>query len=235
MSSIFRVHGAAVAACIFGLSFLMVVVGCGRKAPQGKAAPSPVRSPQKIPASDAPRAQSSTEIPTSVDPCTLANKEFKIDLAPNVPMEFVGISSGSFMMGNNQLGVRRQQQRIAKPFYLSKCEVTQEQWQAVMGNNPSLHKGPPKRPVERINWDDCQAFLQKLNEKFADTGMQFGLPTEAQWEWACRAGTTLRVDSTDNPDKINEFGWIGTNSALETHPVAEKKPNNTAASGRIGG
>ena len=78
---------------------------------------------------------------------------------------------------------------ITKAFYLGKYEVTQEQWEAMMDGNPSLFKDP-KNPVESVRWDDCQAFLSKLNEKLGEGGVTFSLPTEAQWEYACRAGTT---------------------------------------------
>lgn len=209
---------------VCSMIFLSAIGGCSRKKKQPTVESKPTASGMPARAGGV-KEQHPAEMPTSVKPFTLAEKEYKIELAPGIAMEFAGIPPGTFMMGNNRLGIRRHEEKIAKPFYLGKYEVTQEQWQAVMGNAPSLHKGPPKRPVERINWDDCQAFLQKLNEKFGDSGMRFGLPTEAQWEWACRAGTTMRIDSTDNPDKISEYGWFGTNSGLETHPVGEKKPN----------
>jgi len=225
MRSYRRIDPVFLAVLIGGLLLLPSQTGCSRKTKQPAAdSKRPVSGVSARPAGS-PKEQHAAEIPTTVEPFTLAEKEYKIELAPGIAMEFVGIPPGSFMMGNNRLGIRRHEEKIAKPFYLGKYEVTQEQWQAVMGTTPSLHKGPPKRPVERINWDDCQTFLQKLNEKFGSTGMRFGLPTEAQWEWACRAGTTMRIDSTDNPDKIEEYAWLGTNSSLETHPVGEKKPN----------
>jgi len=210
---------------IGGIAFSSSFGGCSRKAKQPAVGAKPAAPGGVAPAASGAKEKHAAEIPTTVEPFTLGEKEYKIDLAPGIVMEFVGIPPGSFMMGNNRQGIRRHEEKITKPFYLGKYEVTQEQWQAVMGTTPSLHKGPPKRPVERINWDDCQAFLQKLNEKFGNSGMRFGLPTEAQWEWACRAGATLRIDSTDNPDKIEEYAWLGTNSGLETHPVGEKKPN----------
>ena len=95
-------------------------------------------------------------------------KELTVDLAGGVKMEFVLIPAGSFMMGDEKgLAWEKPVHKvtITKPFYLGKYEVTQEQWQAVMGSNPSDFKGP-KNPVEQVSWDDCQAFLAKLNEKF---------------------------------------------------------------------
>ena len=113
--------------------------------------------------------------------------------------------------------------RITRPFYLGKHLVTQEQWEAVMGNNPSHFKGP-KNPVEQVSWDDCQASLTKLNAKVRPGG-KFALPTEAQWEYACRAGSTTRYCFGDEESRLGEYAWYGANSGSKTHPVGEKKPN----------
>ena len=115
--------------------------------------------------------------------------------------------------------------RITKPFYLGKYLVTQEQWEAVMGNNPSNFKGP-KNPVEKVSWDDCQEFLEQAQcEDSAARAGKFRLPTEAQWEYACRAGARRSIASA-----TTSRGWANTrgtttNSGSKTHPVGEKKPN----------
>jgi formylglycine-generating enzyme required for sulfatase activity len=93
-----------------------------------------------------------------------------------------------------------------------------------MGDNPSYFKGP-KNPVERVSWDDCQAFLGKLNEKYGSAGVKFSLPTEAQWEYACRAGSTTRYSFGDDEKSLGEYAWYAGNSGGRTHPVGEKKPN----------
>jgi formylglycine-generating enzyme required for sulfatase activity len=111
---------------------------------------------------------------------------------------------------------------ITKPFYLGRYEVTQEQWQAVMGDNPSQFKGP-KNPVTNMSWEDCQAFLDKLNGKFG--AGKFQLLTEAQWEYACRAGSTTRYCFADDESELGEYSWYAANSDRKTHPVGEKKPN----------
>ena len=113
---------------------------------------------------------------------------------------------------------------ITKPFYLGKYEVTQEQWEAVMGSNPSNFKGP-KNPVEQVSWDDCQEFLDKLNAKAGGQGGKFVLPTEAQWEYACRAGSTGKFCFGDDEKQLGEYAWYDENSDSKTHPVGEKKPN----------
>ena len=109
--------------------------------------------------------------------------EAKIDLGKGVKLEMVLIPAGKFMMGypgkDNEV-------TLTKPFYMGKYEVTQEQWQAVMGSNPSDAKGL-KLPVNNVTWNDCKDFARKLNAK---TNGGYRLPTEAEWEYACRAGTT---------------------------------------------
>ena len=114
--------------------------------------------------------------------------------------------------------------RITKPFYLGKYLVTQEQWEAVMGNNPSNFKGP-KNPVEEVSWDDCQQFLDKLNDKIGPAEASSQLPSEAQWEYACRAGSTTRYCFGDDESGLGEYAWYDGNSGGKTHPVGEKKPN----------
>ena len=102
--------------------------------------------------------------------------------------------------------------RITKPFYLGKYLVTQEQWEAVMGNNPSHFKGP-KNPVEQVSWDDCQQFLEKLNAKPSPGGQgSSACPREAQWEYACRAGSTTRYCFGDDESKLGEYAWYDENS-----------------------
>jgi formylglycine-generating enzyme required for sulfatase activity len=114
--------------------------------------------------------------------------------------------------------------RITKPFYLGKYLVTQEQWEAVMGNNPSHFKGP-KNPVEQVSWDDCQQFLRQAQREVGVRGGKFQLPTEAQWEYACRAGSTTRYCFGDDESGLGEYAWYDKNSGNKTHPVGEKKPN----------
>jgi len=162
-------------------------------------------------------------------PATLAGKETSVDLGNGVKLEMVLIPAGEFLMGSpdadkdGQIGEQPQHRvRISKPFYLGKYLVMQEQWQAVMGNNPSQFKGP-KNPVEQVSWDDCQQFLEKLSAKVG--GGKFRLPTEAQWEYACRAGSTTRYGFGDEESGLGEYAWYDANSGNTTHPVGEKKAN----------
>ena len=115
----------------------------------------------------------------------------QVDLSKGVKLEMVLIPAGKFMMGSPESEVGRKENEtqhevtLTKPFYMGKYEVTQEQWQAVMGNNPSRTKGA-KLPVTNVSWNDCQDYIKKLNAK---TNGGYRLPSEAEWEYACRAGT----------------------------------------------
>jgi formylglycine-generating enzyme required for sulfatase activity len=110
---------------------------------------------------------------------------------------------------------------LTKPFYMGKFTVTQEQYQAVMGSNPSHFKGKDN-PVEQVSWEDAQAFLKKLSEQ---TKQALRLPTEAEWEYSCRAGTTTMYYSGDTEADLARVAWYDGNSKSTTHPVGQKEPN----------
>ena len=106
-------------------------------------------------------------------------------------------------------------------YYIGKTEVTQALWEAVMGSNPSYWKGD-NLPVESVSWDDCQEFIRKLN---ALTGQNFRLPTEAEWEFACRGGNNSRGYKYSGSNYIDNVAWYWDNSGKKIHPVATKSPN----------
>jgi formylglycine-generating enzyme required for sulfatase activity len=145
---------------------------------------------------------------------------------PECP-EMIELPAGSFDMGSDKDKPDEQpvhRVTIAKPFAIGKTEVTQAQWQAVMGGNPSSFATcGDSCPVEQVSWDDAQAYIKKLNAK---TGKQYRLPTEAEWEYACRAGTQLEYCGSDNADSVS---WNDFNSGSfffnTPHPVATKKAN----------
>lgn len=110
---------------------------------------------------------------------------------------------------------------ISHLFWMAKTEVTQAQWEAVMGSNPSKFKGMDL-PVENVSWEDAQAFIAKLNSKqILPQGWKFALPTEAQWEYASRAGEKGPYSG----GSLDEVGWYDGNSSSATHEVGQKKPN----------
>ena len=164
----------------------------------------------------------------------------KVNLPGGHILEMVQIEPGTFIMGSpaNELGcydVEKQHQvTLTKRFYLGKYPVTQKEYQAVMGNNPSYFKGD-NLPVEKVSWDDAKRFCSKLNDLKRNelpAGYRFDLPTEAQWEYACRAGMTtalnngLNLTSKDGRcPHLDEVAWYGENSDRKTHPVGQKKPN----------
>ena len=115
------------------------------------------------------------------------------------------------------------QVRITKPFYLGKYEVMQDQYKAVMGQNPSEFVGG-NQPVEMVSWDNAVAFCKKLSAKL---GRNVRLPTEAEWEYACRAGTQTRFYWSDDPNysSVGDYAWYDKNSGRQTHGVGQKKPN----------
>jgi formylglycine-generating enzyme required for sulfatase activity len=172
-------------------------------------------------------------------------------LPGDIKLEMVKIPAGTFTMGADEYANEKPKHQVnLQEFYLGKYPVTQEQYQAVMGNNPSNFKDDPKNPVEEISWDNAQAFCKKLNQL---TGKKYRLPTEAEWEYACRAGTQTRYYFEDDAAKLGEYAWYGDNSGdsfldsikmwdadpkwenyykklmdnnCKTHPVGQKKPND---------
>lgn len=106
-------------------------------------------------------------------------------------------------------------------YYIGKYEVTQAEWKAVMGSNPSNFKGD-NLPVENVSWNDCQTFIRKLNSL---TGKNFRLPTEAEWEFAARGGNNSRGYKYSGSNDIGSVAWYDDNSGSKTHPVGQKSPN----------
>ena len=140
--------------------------------------------------------------------------EEQIDLGKGVKLEMVLIPAGKFMMGSPASEVGRvdnetqHEVTLTKPFYMGKYEVTQEQWQAVMGNNPSTRTKGAKLPVTNVSWNDCQDFIKKLNAKMNGG---YRLPTEAEWEYACRAGSKTAYAFGDSITKSDvSFGKDST-------------------------
>ncbi len=140
---------------------------------------------------------------------------------PNVTIEMVSIPNGTFNMGSTSSESNEDEcpmHTVAlSTFQIGKYEVTQGQWKAVMGSNPAHFPKGDNYPVENVSWDDAQAFIQKLN---AMTGKRFRLPTEAEWEYACRAGT-----SGERYGNLDAIAWHSSNSGASTHPVGQKKAN----------
>ncbi|MDR1165999.1 MAG: formylglycine-generating enzyme family protein [Deltaproteobacteria bacterium] len=146
------------------------------------------------------------------------------EVTNSIGMEFVLIQPGTFTMGSEEWtdASPRRQVSITKPFYLGKFPVTQKEWETVMGSNPSSFKGSDN-PVETISWDDARIFLAKLNA--LEKTERYRLPTEAQWEYAARAGATSEYILGDTIENLDDYAWHADNSDKSTHPVGLKKPN----------
>jgi len=147
----------------------------------------------------------------------------------SIGMEFLKIPTGEFMMGSPSDEKRRLEREgpvhkftIEKPFYLGTFEVTQEQWREVMDDNPSSFKGD-NLPVDSVTWNEAQEFIRKLNQKEGTD--KYRLPSEAEWEYACRAGTTTRYSFGDDESILSDYAWNNKNSRSKPHPVGQKKPN----------
>lgn len=148
----------------------------------------------------------------------------KTFISSSTGMEFVLIPAGEFMMGSEEKANEEpiHKVKIKKPFYLGKYPVTQKQWKTIMGSNPSIFKGE-NLPVQGVSWYNAQAFIDKFNEK--EHTYKYRLASEAEWEYACRAGTETRFSFGDDESKLNEYAWYDENSGGVTHPVGQKKPN----------
>jgi formylglycine-generating enzyme required for sulfatase activity len=147
--------------------------------------------------------------------------------------EMVVIPAGSFVMGTpdtvksgpNDSGNDKEKPARTlqmKSFSLGKFEVTQTEWVAIMGNNPSENEGK-NFPVDHVSWEMAQRFVEKLSQL---TGKQYRLPSEAEWEYAARAGTSKEYYDSDEMDSLDAYAWFNANSGKEVHTVGEKKPNH---------
>lgn len=147
----------------------------------------------------------------------------------SIGMKFVLVPAGSFIMGENPpyAGGKDDEKPaheviISKPYYMGIHEVTQGQWKQVMGDNPSRHQGL-ENPVDSVSWNDAMEFIRRLNAR--EKHSRYRLPTEAEWEYAARAGTKTPYFFGDDPALLPVHAWITENAGVVTHPVGQKKPN----------
>jgi formylglycine-generating enzyme required for sulfatase activity len=170
-----------------------------------------------------------TPVPVAPEECKgpKEGEKWVADLGDGVQIEFMPVAAGSFQMGSesgypNELPVHSV--TLSKPFWMGKTEVTQAQYQRVMGCNPACFNDP-QNPVEQLNWNDAMEFCRKLTalERQAGhlpEGWEYTLPTEAQWEYACRAGTT-----GDYAGELKAMAWYDRTSKNKTQPAGTKQPN----------
>jgi len=207
---------------VLGMLGLMVsFAACGQRG----AGPKQTKTPED--------RQADTEQPAT-------DVGFAVEITNSIDMKLALIPAGEFVMGTRKEQIDRiiglypdakrewfedecppHRVRITKPFYLGVCEVTQGEYEKVMGKNPSGFQGA-SNPVETVSWAEAVEFCKRLSAK---EGKTYRLPTEAEWEYACRAGTTTLYGFGDDPATLGEYGWNRDNSGRKTHPVGEKKPN----------
>ncbi len=194
---------------------VVVVVMCGCDQEQRKTLrPPPGPSKQEMLTEMFPDP---TPVATPVEDMELPES------ADSIGMEFKLIPAGTFIMGE---GDQAHEVTLTKPFKMGIHEVTQAQYEQVMGVNPSEFKGA-NNPVENVSWDDAVVFCRRLSELPAEkaAGNVFRLPTEAEWEYACRAGTTTKYSFGDDESDFGEYAWYGDKYGDKHYPVGSKQPN----------
>jgi formylglycine-generating enzyme required for sulfatase activity len=154
------------------------------------------------------------------------------ELTNSIGMKFRLIQPGTFMMGSpaseagRDSNERQHQVTLTQPFYMGIYPVTQSEYARIMGSNPSYCKGD-RHPVEKVSWEDATEFIQKLNGLSEEraAGRVYRLPTESEWEYACRAGSSTAYCFGEDEARLGEYAWYGKNSGNKTHPVGQKAPN----------
>ena len=171
------------------------------------------------------KAESKKDENPEIDTDKLATgTERTIKLPGGATMEMIWCGPGTFMMGSPLTETGRFEDELIHPvtltkgFWLGKYEVTQEQWESVMGENRSRFKAPD-RPVDGVSWEDCQGFIRKVNVALGGVAR---LPTEAEWEYACRAGSVTPVAGSGH---LNDMAWYDRNSGSQTHAVGKHQAN----------
>lgn len=151
--------------------------------------------------------------------------EFKVG---SCSFNMIRVEHGTFMMGATKEQERAfgnekpiHQVTLTNDYYIGETQVTQALWKAVMGKNPSRFHGD-NLPVENVSWNDCQSFIQRLNNK---TGKTFRLPTEAEWEYAARGGKKSRNTQYSGGNNVNDVAWHNGNTGRKDHPVKTKQAN----------
>ncbi|MFN7635973.1 MAG: SUMF1/EgtB/PvdO family nonheme iron enzyme [Pseudanabaena sp.] len=170
-----------------------------------------------------PKASSSVTPQPAHSPLSTSGNSLILDCGNGVKLELVKVAAGSFNMGSNEINNAKPMHRVnLHEFFIGKYSVTQAQYQAVRGKNPLNFKGA-QDPVENVSWHDAVKFCEKLAKRI---GQKVRLPTEAEWEYACRAGSTRKYCFGDDVNKLYSYAWCGVNSRGKPHTVGEKLANS---------
>jgi formylglycine-generating enzyme required for sulfatase activity len=159
----------------------------------------------------------------------------RMDLGNGVSMMLMAIpphclTSDDGIAGDQSASTTSPPPAANQGFLIGRVEVTQQQFEAVMGENPSQFRGDPSRPVDSVSWHDAIAFCAALTKQQRDNGsivapVRFTLPSEAQWEHACQAGSSENTASIDDKERLGLYAWYHSNAGGETHPSGQKAPN----------
>ncbi len=175
-----------------------------------------------------PRIDTPDKVQPSQDPAPGSSSNIPAAELEELTGTFVLVQGGSFDMGctPEQQGCFPDEKPVhqvtVNSYYIGRYEVTQAQWQAVMGNNPSFFQGCDQCPVESVSWEDVQDFIRRLNER---TGRNYRLPTEAEWEFAARGGNNSLGYQYAGGSNLGDVAWYEGNAGGKTHPVGQKRPN----------
>jgi formylglycine-generating enzyme required for sulfatase activity len=190
----------------------------------------PVISAPPLPLSETLAREVETKTAISNRPITGHN--FSLPLGGGVSLEMIWIPAGEFIIGSYQPGSRLPTRvRLSSGYWIGKTPVTQAQWQALMGANPSYFKHSGlNAPVENVSWYDVVRFTQKLTqwqqqEGHLPKGYLYSLPSDTEWEYAVRAGSATRWSFGEEEWRLQDYAWFDRNSRNQTHPVAQKLPN----------
>jgi len=209
------------------LGLLVLFAGCGQR---GVALDEPKEPPVAVPLDPAATKNLQQEIANAKkhQRATVDDLGVPVEITNSIGMKLALIPAGEFAMGSPESDDHATESekpqhkvRITKPFYLGVHEVTQAEYEKVTGENPSRFIGA-SNPVEHVSWHDATEFCKRLS---AEEGKTYRLPTEAEWEYACRAGTTKQYSFGDAWTSLGEYAWYANNSDTKTHLVGEKKPN----------
>lgn len=165
-----------------------------------------------------------------LDPIQNKDKAFRDNFGNGIYMEMVQISSGRFKLGSPMTELERRDHESpmievnVPTFYMAKFVVTQEQWVAVMGSNPAIFREDLQAPIENISWLEAKEFCQKLSSK-STYKYTYRLPSEAEWEYACRAGTSTAYHFGDRADQLPDYAWFKGNANQRSQPIGKKIPN----------
>jgi formylglycine-generating enzyme required for sulfatase activity len=164
------------------------------------------------------------------DPIKRNERAFRDQLDPHLYIEMVRISSGQLMLGSpvHEIGRKDHESPVSQVqvpnFYMAKFTITQEQWMAIAGSNPSTFRENLQAPVENISWIEAQEFCRKLSARSLYK-YNYRLPSESEWEYACRAGTNTAYHFGDSPAQLADYAWFSDNANKRSHPIGQKVPN----------